>query len=56
MRHFILAAALSALSVPAFADDAAVLLGVDRYEDLRRVSGVMISCARLTACAMRVMR
>lgn len=38
MRHFALTAALACLTLPAFADDAAVLIGVDRYDDFRRVS------------------
>ena len=38
MRRLTLIAALSALAMPAFADDAALLMGVDRYEELRRIS------------------
>lgn len=38
MRQLTLIAALSALALPAMADDAALLLGVSRYEDFRRVS------------------
>ena len=38
MRKLTLTAALTALAVPAFADDTAVLIGVDRYDDFRRVS------------------
>ncbi|SFS19043.1 peptidoglycan-binding domain-containing protein [Yoonia litorea] len=39
MRKLTLIAALSCLAAPALADDAAVLIGVDRYDDFRRVSG-----------------
>jgi peptidoglycan hydrolase-like protein with peptidoglycan-binding domain len=39
MRKLTLIAALSGLALPAFADDAALLMGVDRYDDFRRVSG-----------------
>ena len=38
MRKLPLAAAFTALALPAMADDAALLMGVDRYNDLRRVS------------------
>ena len=38
MRHLTLIAALSALALPAVADDTAVLMGVSRYDELRRVS------------------
>ena len=38
MRKLILIAALVGLSMPAFADDAALLMGVSRYNDLRRVN------------------
>ena len=37
MRKLTLIAALCALATPLFAQDAALLLGVDRYEELRRV-------------------
>jgi peptidoglycan hydrolase-like protein with peptidoglycan-binding domain len=37
MRKLTLIAALSGLALPVFADDAALLMGVDRYEDFRRV-------------------
>ena len=39
MRQLTLIAAIAALAMPAFADDTAVLMGVSRYDDLRRVSG-----------------
>ncbi|MEL6839728.1 MAG: peptidoglycan-binding protein [Pseudomonadota bacterium] len=38
MRKFTLIAALSALATPLLAQDAALLMGVNRYEELRRVS------------------
>jgi peptidoglycan hydrolase-like protein with peptidoglycan-binding domain len=38
MRKFTLMAALSVLALPAWAEDAALLMGVGRYEELRRVS------------------
>ncbi len=38
MRKFPLFAALVSLSTSAFADDAAVLIGVERYDEFRRVS------------------
>ena len=38
MRKLPLVAALTVLALPAFADDAALLMGVSRYDDLRRVS------------------
>ena len=38
MRKLLLSATLTCLAAPAFADDVAVLIGNDRYEDLRRVS------------------
>lgn len=38
MRKLTLIAALSALAAPAWADDAALLIGVDRYDAFRRVS------------------
>ena len=38
MRKLSLIAALSAFAVPAFAEDAALLMGVERYQNLRRVS------------------
>ena len=38
MRKLTLIAALSVLAMPAWADDVALLMGVDRYEELRRVS------------------
>lgn len=38
MRQLSLIAVLSALAMPVVADDAAVLLGVDRYDALRRVN------------------
>ncbi len=38
MRKLSLIAALSCLAAPVFADDAAVLIDVDRYDDFRRVS------------------
>ena len=38
MRKLTLIAALTGLALPAFADDAALLMGVSRYEELRRVS------------------
>jgi len=37
-RAFQLAIALTGLALPAIADDAALLMGVSRYDDLRRVS------------------
>ena len=39
MRKLTLIAALSGLALPAFADDAALLMGVERYDDFRRVNG-----------------
>ncbi|WP_296427026.1 peptidoglycan-binding protein [Yoonia sp.] len=39
MRKLILTAALAAMALPAVADDAALLIGVERYRDLSRVSG-----------------
>ncbi len=39
MRKLILAATLTGLGLPAFAQDQAVLMGVSRYDDLGRVSG-----------------
>ena len=39
MRKLMLTTALVALGLPAFADDAALLIGVERYQDLRRLSG-----------------
>lgn len=39
MRNLILTTALVALGAPALADDAALLIGVERYQDLRRLSG-----------------
>ncbi|MGJ8623020.1 MAG: peptidoglycan-binding domain-containing protein [Yoonia sp.] len=39
MRLLTLIAAMTAFAMPANADDAAILMGVDRYDDLRRVSG-----------------
>ncbi|WP_108814037.1 peptidoglycan-binding domain-containing protein [Loktanella sp. Alg231-35] len=38
MRKLTLIAALSALAMPAMADDAALLMGVSRYDEFRRVS------------------
>lgn len=38
MRKLTLIAALSSVALPVLADDAALLMGVERYEDLRRVS------------------
>ena len=38
MRKLTLIAALTGIAMPAFADDAAVLMGVERYDDFRRVS------------------
>lgn len=38
MRKLTLMAALTGLAMPAFADDAALLMGVNRYEEFRRVS------------------
>ena len=38
MRQLPLIATLCVLAMPAFADDVALLLGVERYDDLRRVS------------------
>lgn len=38
MRKLTLIAALSSIAFPVFADDAALLMGVDRYDDFRRVS------------------
>lgn len=38
MRKLILSAALAAMALPAVADDAALLIGVERYQELRRVS------------------
>ncbi|HEV8035637.1 peptidoglycan-binding domain-containing protein [Yoonia sp.] len=37
MRRLTLIAALSGLALPAFADDAALLMGVDRYQEFSRV-------------------
>lgn len=39
MRNLMLTTALIALGLPALADDAALLIGVERYQDLRRLSG-----------------
>lgn len=39
MRNLFLTTALMALGVPALADDAALLIGVERYQELRRLSG-----------------
>lgn len=39
MRNLMLTTALMALGLPALADDAALLIGVERYQDLRRLSG-----------------
>ena len=39
MRKLMLTTAMVALGLPAFADDAALLIGVERYQDLRRLSG-----------------
>ena len=38
MRQFAFTAAFACLTLPAFAEDAAVLIGVDRYDEFRRVS------------------
>jgi len=38
MRKLTLIAALTGIAMPAFADDAALLMGVERYDDFRRVS------------------
>jgi hypothetical protein len=38
MRKLTLIAALSGVALPVLADDAALLMGVERYDDLRRVS------------------
>lgn len=38
MRKLTLIAALTGLALPAFADDAALLIGVSRYDEFRRVS------------------
>ena len=38
MRRLTLIAAISAFAMPVMADDAALLMGVERYDDLRRVS------------------
>ena len=38
MRQLPIIATICVLAMPAFADDAALLLGVERYDDLRRVS------------------
>lgn len=38
MRKLTLIAALTGLALPAFADDAALLMGVSRYDEFRRVS------------------
>ena len=38
MRKLTMTAALSCLALPALADDAALLIGVERYDDFRRVS------------------
>ncbi len=38
MRKLTLIAALTGLAMPAFAEDAALLMGVERYDDFRRVS------------------
>ena len=38
MRIFTLIATMSALAMPAFAQDAALLMGVNRYAEFRRVS------------------
>jgi len=37
MRKLTLIAALTGIALPAFADDAALLMGVERYDDFRRV-------------------
>ena len=39
MRQLTMIAAIAVFAMPAFADDTAVLMGVPRYDDLRRVSG-----------------
>ena len=39
MRKLSLAALLAGLSLPAYAEDLAVLVGVERYQELRRLSG-----------------
>ncbi len=39
MRRLFLSTALSVLALPAMAEDAALLLGVERYQEFRRVSG-----------------
>jgi peptidoglycan hydrolase-like protein with peptidoglycan-binding domain len=39
MRRLTLSAAVAMLVTPAIADDAALLMGVDRYEEFRRVAG-----------------
>ena len=38
MRKLLFSAALLSLATPVFSDDAAVLIGVERYDELRRVS------------------
>ncbi|WP_333714709.1 peptidoglycan-binding domain-containing protein [Yoonia sp.] len=38
MRNLLFSAALLSLATPVFSDDAAVLIGVERYDELRRVS------------------
>jgi peptidoglycan hydrolase-like protein with peptidoglycan-binding domain len=38
MRKLTLIAALTGIALPAFADDAALLMGVERYDDFRRVN------------------
>ena len=50
MRKLTLIAAFTSLGLPAFADDAALLMGVSRYDDFRRVSSglsVLSSADRL---------
>jgi len=41
MQKLTLTAAITALALPAMAEDTAVLIGVDRYDEFRRVSGAL---------------
>ena len=57
MRKLTLIAALSALALPAWADDAALLMGVNRYEELRRVGSgtdILAPAENLTAAGYEV--
>lgn len=57
MRKLSLIAALSVLALPAMADDAALLMGVERYQELRRVNDatdVLNSAENLRAAGYEV--